>query len=102
MGGLRCHKVDDEHNDDDDAHIIIVVKGVEDIVGQARKQVNEEPGLEINFGSNAIRFERLVKIIIGHHLKIIDADDFWVADHLTPRPHVGRVKVQDDVDEKYY
>ena len=35
------------------------------------------------------------------HLKIIDADDFWVADDLSPRTHVGRVKVQDDVDEKY-
>ena len=36
------------------------------------------------------------------HLEIIDADDFRVADHLAARTHVGRVKVQDDVDEKYY
>ena len=36
------------------------------------------------------------------HLEIVDADDFRVADHLAARTHVGSVKVQDDVDEKYY
>ena len=29
------------------AHIIIVVKGVEDIIGEAGEQIDEEPGLEI-------------------------------------------------------
>ena len=28
------------------AHIIIVVEGIEDIIGEAGEQVNEEPGLE--------------------------------------------------------
>ena len=29
------------------AHIIIVVEGVEDIIGEAGEQIDEEPGLEI-------------------------------------------------------
>ena len=79
--------------------VVIVVKGVEDIVREAGEKVDQEPGLWI---SNIEHQLYQLYAEPDTHLEIIDADDFRVADHLAPRTHVGRVKVQDDVDEKYY
>ena len=79
--------------------VVIVVKGVEDIVREAGEKVDQEPGLWM---SNIKHQLYQLYAEPDTHLEIIDADDFRVADHLAPRTHVGRVKVQDDVDEKYY
>ena len=79
--------------------VVIVVKGVEDIVREAGEKVDQEPGLWM---SNIKHQLYQLYAEPDTHLEIIDADDFRVADHLAARTHVGRVKVQDDVDEKYY
>ena len=59
------------------SYILVVVEGVEDVVGQAGEEVDDEPRLEI-----------------------IDSYHFWVGDDLTGGSDVRRVKVQHDVDEE--
>ena len=54
-----------------------MVEGIEDIVGETREEVDDEPRLEI-----------------------VDPDDGGVAHHLPTGPHVGGVEVEDDVDEE--
>ena len=58
-------------------YVLVVVEGIEDIVGETREKVDDEPRLEI-----------------------VDPDDGWVADHLPAGPHVGGVEVEDDIDEE--
>ena len=54
-----------------------MIESIEDVVGEAGEEVDDEPGLEI-----------------------VDPDDGGVAHHLAARPHVRRVEVEDDVNEE--
>ena len=56
-----------------------MIESIEDVVGEAGEEVDDEPGLEI-----------------------VDPDDGGVAHHLAARPHVRRVEVEDDVNEEYH
>lgn len=57
--------------------LINVLKGIDDIIGEARQQVNHEPCLQV-----------------------VHADQLGVRDDLTSRPHKCGVEVQDDVHQE--
>ena len=59
------------------SYVLIMVEGIEDVVGQTGEKVDDEPRLEI-----------------------VDSDDGGVRHHLPPRSHVGGVEVEDDVNEE--
>ncbi len=54
-----------------------MVESVEDVVGEAGEEVDDEPGLEV-----------------------VEADDLWVRDDLSAGADVRGVEVEDDVDEE--
>ena len=60
-------------------YLIHILKGVDDVVRQARQQVYDKPGLQV-----------------------VHADEFWVRNHLSTRTHEGGVEVEDDVHQEDY
>ena len=62
-----------------ETYILIVVEGIEHVVGKAGEEVDEEPGLHV-----------------------VDPYDGRVAYHFTSGPHIRGVEVEDDVNEEYH
>ena len=58
-------------------NLVDVLERVEDVVGQTRKKINDEPSLQV-----------------------VHANDLGVADDLAVRTDEGRLEVEDDVDEE--
>ena len=61
------------------SYVLVVIEGIEDVIGQTGEEVYDEPGLEI-----------------------VHPDDCGVADNLSPGPYVGGVEVEDDINEEYH
>ena len=61
------------------SYVLIMVEGIEDVVGQTGEKVDDAPRLEI-----------------------VDSDDGGVGHDLPPRSHVGGVEVEDDINEEYH
>ena len=59
------------------SYVLIMVEGIEDVVGQTGEKVDDEPRLEI-----------------------VDSDDGGVRHDLPPRSHVGGVEVEDNINEE--
>lgn len=59
------------------AYVFGVLERIEDVVGQTRQEIDDEPALEI-----------------------VEANEPRIADHFTGLTHVGRVKVEHDVEKE--
>ena len=62
-----------------DTHILIMIEGIEHIIGKAGEKIYQEPWLHV-----------------------VDSDDSWITDNFAPRSNIGGVKVEDNVNEEYH
>lgn len=58
-------------------YLIHILKGIDDVIGQARQQVDDEPSLQI-----------------------VHPNEFGVRDHLSTGPHEGGVEVENDIHQE--
>lgn len=59
------------------AYLIYVFKGIDDVIGQAGQQVNDEPGLQV-----------------------VHSNQLWVRNDLSTRPNEGGVEVEHNVHKE--